>query len=93
LSKIHNSSQHSYTGYLYTISKNDVISSVRKHYCALRLGLEFRLELRLRKYVFGQTCFRASVVESAYCGVINKKTASGGQYYKTTCRRTWNFYF
>jgi len=26
--------------YLYTISKNDVISSGRKHYCALGLGCE-----------------------------------------------------
>jgi len=26
--------------YLYTFSKNDVISSVRKRYCALGLGLE-----------------------------------------------------
>jgi len=43
--------------HLYTISTNDVISSVRKHYCALGLGLG------LAEYVFGQTCFRATVVE------------------------------
>jgi len=30
-----------------SISKNDVISSVRKHYCALGIGLEFVLGLRL----------------------------------------------
>jgi len=33
--------------YLYTWSKNDVISSVRKHYCALRLGLGLELGLGL----------------------------------------------
>jgi len=32
--------------YLYTFSNNDVISSVRKHYCALGLGLELGLESR-----------------------------------------------
>jgi len=42
------------------ISKNDVISSVRKHYCALGLGLELGLaKLRVRmfsvKRVFDQT--------------------------------------
>jgi len=35
------------TRYLYTWSKNDVISSVRKHYCALGLGLELGLVLEL----------------------------------------------
>jgi len=34
-------------GYLYTCSKNDVISSVRKYYCALGLGLELELEFEL----------------------------------------------
>jgi len=33
----------SWKWYLYTWSKNDVISSVRKHYCAL--GLELDVEL------------------------------------------------
>jgi len=51
--------------YLYTCSKNDVISSVRKHYFALGLGWELRLGLGLglRKYVFGQTYFRASAID------------------------------
>jgi len=51
---------------LYTFSKNNVILSVRKHNCALvlGLGLELELGLRLAKYAFGQTCFRASVVDS-----------------------------
>jgi len=33
--------------YLYTWSKNDVVSSVRKRYCALGLELGLELELRL----------------------------------------------
>jgi len=37
--------------------KNDIISSVRKRYCALGLGLELGLAN------FGQTRFRASVVD------------------------------
>jgi len=46
-------------GYLYTISKNDVISSVRKRNCTsgLELGLELA-EIRFRLYVF-----RASIVD------------------------------
>jgi len=32
-----------FVGYRYTWSKNDVISSVRKHNCALGLGLEFKV--------------------------------------------------
>jgi len=34
--------------HLYTWSKNNVISSVRKHYCALAGGLVLGLELGLR---------------------------------------------
>jgi len=42
-------------------------SSVRKHYCAFRLGLELGLGSVLAGiwYVFGQTCFRASVGDPA----------------------------
>jgi len=46
--------------YMYTFSKNDVISSVRKHYYASGL----KLGVGVSEYVFGQTCFQASVVES-----------------------------
>jgi len=42
--------------YPYTFSKNDVISSVQKRYCAL--GLELKLGLRL-----AEIHFQASVVE------------------------------
>jgi len=35
-------------GYLYTWSKNDVILSLRKHYCAVGGGLGLGLELGLR---------------------------------------------
>jgi len=36
---------HSHCGYLHTCLKNDVISSVQKHYCALGLGLGLELGL------------------------------------------------
>jgi len=36
--------------YLYSCSKNDVISLVRKHYCALELG--FITEMRFRSNIF-----------------------------------------
>jgi len=37
--------------YLFTRSKNDVISSVRKHYCALGLGLA-EIRFRLIRFRF-----------------------------------------
>jgi len=44
------------TRYLYIFSKNDVISSVRKRYCALGLGLQLGFaEIRFSvKHVFEQ---------------------------------------
>jgi len=55
-----------YTRYLS--SKNDVISSVRKRYCALGsgLGLEFGFELglakiRFRSNVFSSKCCRSHI--------------------------------
>jgi len=48
--------------YLYTCSINDVISSVRKHYCTLGLELPLELRLRLVEICLCQTYFRASVV-------------------------------
>jgi len=51
---------------LYSFSKNVIISSVRKHYCALGLVLGLRLELRLAKVRFGQTCLRARVVKPQF---------------------------
>jgi len=55
---------------LHTISKNDIIPLVQKHYCALGLGLRSQLKDvrdRIRagvngSNVFGKKCFRASVV-------------------------------
>jgi len=43
--------------YLNTISKNNVISTVRKRYCALGLGLG------LAEIPFRSNVFRASVIE------------------------------
>jgi len=43
------------TWFLYPCSNNDVISSARKHYCALGLGFEFGLvEILSVKCVFEQ---------------------------------------
>jgi len=52
--------------YLYTFSKNDVISLVRKRYCALGLRLQLGLglglglaEIRFRSNVFSSKCSRS----------------------------------
>jgi len=53
--------------YLYTFSKNDVISSVQKRYCALALGLELRLglaEIRFQSNVFSSKCSRSVLSHS-----------------------------
>jgi len=42
--------------YLYTFSKNDVISSIRKHYCAWGLA-----EIRFRSNVFSSKCSRSEI--------------------------------
>jgi len=47
-------------GKMYTCSKNDAISSVRKQSCVLRSALA---EIQ---YLFGQTYFRASVVDAKF---------------------------
>jgi len=49
-----------YHRYLYTCSKNDVISSVRKRYCTLGLGLELVLvQIRFQSKVSSIKCSRS----------------------------------
>jgi len=49
--------------HLQTFSKNDVISSVRKRYCALGLGLDLELEIGLWLALgLAETHFRLNVV-------------------------------
>jgi len=66
---------NSNTWYLYTFSKNDVISSVRKHYCALglELGSELcRVSKKKKKNGFDQTCFRASLIHPQHIHLKTK---------------------
>jgi len=50
-------------GYLFTFSKNVVISSVRKRYCALGLGMGV-VEIRFRSNVFSSKCSRSDRIYS-----------------------------
>jgi len=50
---------------LYTFLKNDVISSVRKHYCALELEVE--LGLVLAEIRFRSNMFLSKYSRSVYC--------------------------
>jgi len=65
----------------YTCSKNDVISSVRKHYCALGLRLAFGLRLEIGLRVSGNTfSVKRIIFEQVYPMIIACPTANNAQF-------------
>jgi len=54
------------SGYLFPFSKNDVISSVRKHYCALGVRVRFRVGAWVSGNTFSVKRVLSSVVEPQF---------------------------
>jgi len=70
-------------GYLYPCSKNDVISSVRKHYCAFGLGLGLGIaEIRFRSNVFPSKCNRSDAMYLSESRKINYSLVNNSSVHK-----------